>query len=109
MDKKIDAGASFVITQLGYDGHKFEDLIRYHTDKNAHIPTIGSVYLLSPRSARIMNRGRVPGVFVSNDLFHEVLSEWQEPRKGLKKAVERAAKLGVILKGLGYRGIHTYC
>lgn len=106
MDKKIDAGASFVITQLGYNAQNFEDLIQYHTGKNAHIPIIGSVYLLSPRAARAMNRGRVPGVFVSDELFNKVVSEWQEPRKGLKKAVERAAKLGAILKGLGFRGIH---
>jgi methylenetetrahydrofolate reductase (NADPH) len=106
MDKKIAAGASFVITQLGYDARKFEELIRYHTMKNAHIPLIGSVYLLSPRSARAMNRGRVPGAVVSDNLYNKIVSEWREPRSGLKAAVEQAARLGVILKGLGYRGIH---
>lgn len=106
MDRKINAGASFVITQLGYDGNKFEELIQYHTAKNAHIPLIGSVYLLSPRAAKAMNRGRVPGAFVSDNLYRSVISEWQHPRQGLRKAVERAAKLGVILKGLGYKGIH---
>jgi len=106
MDRKIDEGASFVITQLGYDVHKFNELIRYHEDKNAHVPVMASVYLLSPRSARAMNRGRVPGAYVSDNLYNKVVSEWQEPRHGLKVAVERAAKLGVILKGMGYRGIH---
>ncbi len=33
LDKKIDAGAGFVITQLGYDINKFNELIRYHNKK----------------------------------------------------------------------------
>ena len=107
LDMKIEAGASFVITQLGYDVHKFEELIRYHKKHNAHIPVMASVYLLSPKSARAMNRGRVPGVYISDNLYEKVVSEWRiDPRSGLKHAVERAAKLGVVLKGLGYRGIH---
>jgi methylenetetrahydrofolate reductase (NADPH) len=106
MDKKINAGASFAVTQLGYDVDKFDELIRYHRQKNAHVPVIASVYLLSPRAARAMNRGRVPGAYVPDPLYDTVVSEWQEPRYGLKMAVERAAKLGVVLKGMGYRGIH---
>ena len=41
-------GASFVITQLGYDVRKLNERIRYH---NAHIPVMASVYLSSSRSA----------------------------------------------------------
>lgn len=106
LDKKIVAGASFVITQLGYDVKKFRELMQYHMVKNPDIPVMASVYLLSPRSARAMNKGRVPGAYVSDDLFNKVISEWKDARQGLKAAIERAAKLGVILKGLGYRGIH---
>lgn len=106
LDKKIAAGAAFVITQLGYDIQKFQALIQYLKEKNAAIPALASVYLLSPRSARAMNRGRVPGAYVSDSLFESVISEWETPRKGLAAAVERAARLGVIIKGLGYRGMH---
>ena len=106
LDKKIKAGASFVITQLGYDVKKFHDLIQYHTAKNKEVPVMASVYLLSPRSARAMNRGRVPGAYVSDDLFNKIVLEWKDARQGLKAAIDRTAKLGVILKGLGYRGIH---
>jgi methylenetetrahydrofolate reductase (NADH) len=107
LGKKIDAGASFVITQLGYDLQQFSELIRYHKEQHGQIPVMASVYLLSPRSARAMNRGRVPGVHVSDHLYNNVVSEWrQDPRQGLKVAIERAARLGVVLKGLGYRGVH---
>ncbi len=106
LDKKIDAGASFVITQLGYDVKKFQELIQYLNLNHSNIPLMASVYMLSPRSARAMNRKRVPGAYVSNELCSRVLHEWENPRQGLKSAIERAAKLGVMLKGLGYRGIH---
>ena len=106
LDKKIDAGSDFVITQLGYDINKFNELIRYHNEKHALIPVMASVYLLSPKAARAMNRGRVPGAYVSDTLYETVVKEWKTPKKGLKAAIERAACLGVVLKGFGYRGIH---
>ncbi len=107
LDRKIEAGATFVITQLGYDIQKFEKLIRYHKEHNAYIPMIASIYLLSPRAARAMNKGLVPGAYVSDDLYEKVVSEWRiDPHNGLKQSIERAARLGVVLKGLGYRGIH---
>jgi len=106
LDRKIEAGASFVITQLGYDVEKFRELILYNQKKGRNIPILGSVYLLSPRSARAMNKGKVSGAHISDDLFSNVMKEWETARQGLKTAIERTAKLGVILKGLGYRGIH---
>lgn len=106
LDKKIDAGAGFVITQLGYDINKFNELIRYHKEKNSHVPVMGSVYVLSPGAARAMNKGLVPGAFVSDELCHQVVTEWKDREQGQKAAIERAARLGVVLKGLGYRGIH---
>ena len=106
LDKKIDAGSAFVITQLGYDINKFNELIRYHNEKNALIPVIASVYLLSPKAARAMNRGRVPGAHVSDALYETVVREWKTPKEGLNAAIERAARLGVVLKAFGYRGIH---
>jgi methylenetetrahydrofolate reductase (NADPH) len=106
LDRKIDAGASFVITQLGYDINKFNELIRYHNEKNAHIPVMGSVFLLSPKAARAMNRNRVPGAYVSDALYEKVIQEWKTPKEGLNAAIERTARLGAILKGFGFRGIH---
>ena len=106
LDKKIEAGASFIITQLGYDVKKFLELIIYNKKKGRNVPIIGSVYLLSPRSARAMNKGKVPGAYISDDLFNSIMKEWEDTRQGLMHAIERTAKLGVILKGLGYIGIH---
>jgi methylenetetrahydrofolate reductase (NADPH) len=35
-----------------------------------------------------------------------VQKEWKSPERGRDLAIERAARLAVVLKGLGYRGVH---
>lgn len=106
LDLKIRAGSDFIITQLGYDADQFQELITHNRSRSIDVPVLASLYLLSPRSARAMNRGRVPGVTVSDELFNTIIKEWKNSRQGLRHAVERTAKLGAILKGMGYRGIH---
>jgi methylenetetrahydrofolate reductase (NADH) len=104
--RKISAGARFIITQLGYDARKFKELITVLRQLEINLPVFGSIYLLTPRSAKIMNQGKVPGVVVTDRLLEKVSDEWKDPKTGRVKAVERAAKLGAILKGLGYQGMH---
>jgi methylenetetrahydrofolate reductase (NADPH) len=106
LDKKIMAGASFLITQLGYDVRKFQELMTYLKQREEKTAVMASVYLLSPRSARAMNRCRVPGAYIGDDLYNRVIRQWQDPRSGLKHSIDRAARLGVMLKRMGYRGIH---
>ena len=53
--RKIAAGARFIITQLGYDAGKFRELIRIRDFMDIDAPVLGSVYVLKPRSAAIMN------------------------------------------------------
>lgn len=104
--RKVAAGARFVITQLGYDVCKYEELMLMQHRLGITLPTLGSVYLLTPGAARIMNSGKVPGVHVTDELLDTVTREWQDKASGKRAAIERAARLGAVLKGLGYRGIH---
>ena len=106
LERKVEAGASFTITQLGYDIDKYEELIHYNRENNLKIPTLASLYLLGKGPAKPMNAGRVPGVHVSDNLLKKVLSEYETPGEGKKHAMERIARLGVVLKGVGYNGIH---
>jgi methylenetetrahydrofolate reductase (NADPH) len=106
MSRKVAAGARFAITQLGFDARKFQELIGIQRHMMLEIPTLGSVYVLTPKAARIMNQGRVPGAVVTDSLLQTVENEWRDKSAGKIAAVERAARLGAVLRGLGYRGIH---
>lgn len=106
LERKIEAGASFTITQLGYDIDKYEELLLYSKEHAVNIPTLASLYLLGKGPARPMNAGKVPGVHVSDNLLHRVLKEYATPGEGKRHAIERTARLGVVLKGIGYNGIH---
>jgi methylenetetrahydrofolate reductase (NADPH) len=104
--RKAAAGARFAITQLGYDASRFKDLLDAQRALGLELPTLGTVYVLTPASARIMNAGQVPGAVVSDVLLNQIIREWQDQRQGRALAIERAARLGAVLKGMGYRGIH---
>ncbi len=105
--KKIAAGAEFIITQLGYDTRKFAELMTFLRQRGLqHIPVMGSVYVLNPKAAKIMNKGIIPGAVVTDKLLETIKKEWETPEEGQRLAIERAAKLGAVLKGLGYRGMH---
>jgi len=106
MVRKISAGADYMITQLGYDVRKFDELIRIQKETGCSVPTLASLYVLTPGAARMMNQGKIPGCVVTDKLLQQVESEWANKDEGRRSAIERAAKLGVILKGLGYKGIH---
>lgn len=106
LSRKLCGGADFIITQLGYDARKFRELLLYLNRIGSHPPVLGSVYVLTPKVARLMNEGRVPGAVVPDRLLEKVIREWQDPETGRAAAIERAARLGVVLKGLGYKGMH---
>ncbi len=106
MQKKIRAAAAFAITQLGFDVRKFHELICVQRDLHIHTPTLGSVYVLTPGAAKVMANGRVPGAVVTPELLRSVRREWHNKKSGHQAAVERSAKLLVVLKGLGYKGAH---
>jgi len=104
--RKSLAGARFVITQLGYDAKKFRELILIKKHMGLSLPVIGSVYLLTPATARLMHSGQVPGAMISSRLVEDVTGGWKDPASGREASVERAARLAAVLKGIGYRGIH---
>jgi methylenetetrahydrofolate reductase (NADPH) len=104
--RKVAAGAQFVITQLGFDARKFQELIQVMRHLRIEVPVLGSVYLLNPRVAAIMHQGKVPGAVVTDALLARIREEWRDKKEGRRLAIERAARLAAVLKGLGYKGIH---
>ena len=106
MEKKIKAGANYVITQLGYDVRKFAEVIKYLKYKKIDIPILGNVYALNKSVARLMNKGLLPGCVATNDLLQALEREAKSEDKGKTAKLERAAQLMAILKGLEYSGVH---
>ena len=104
--RKVGAGSRFVITQLGYDIAKFSELKQVMAFMGLELPVLGSIYVLTPKAARIMNSGRVPGAVVPDALLRQIEMEWRTPADGRRAAVDRAARQAAVLKGLGYKGIH---
>jgi methylenetetrahydrofolate reductase (NADPH) len=104
--KKIAAGAHFVVTQLGYDVRKYQELLQVQGDMGMTLPTLASVFVLTPTAARLMNQGRIPGAVVTDRLLARVQQEWHNKAHGWEAAIERSARLAAVLKGLGYKGVH---
>jgi methylenetetrahydrofolate reductase (NADPH) len=104
--KKARMGADFIITQVGYDARKFDEVLRFMRGKGIQIPIIGNVYVLTRAVARVMNRGDVPGCVVTDDLYRILEEESRAPDKGKAARLTRAAKLVAVLKGIGYQGVH---
>jgi methylenetetrahydrofolate reductase (NADPH) len=108
LEKKLRAGAHFIVTQLGYDARRSAEFIRYVRQiLRSNIPVLGSVYVLSAGAARFMNRGEVPGCYVDDRLVADLTGEAGAPDKGKGARLERAARQVAILKGLGYNGAHV--
>jgi methylenetetrahydrofolate reductase (NADPH) len=106
MEKKILAGAQFIIQQLGYDARKMEEQILYVRKKGYDTPMIANIYVISAGTARFMHAGNVPGVYMSDEFLAILQEEAKAEDKGRTKRFERAAKMVAIARGLGYAGVH---
>ncbi len=109
MEKKVRAGAEFLITQVGWDWKKSQELMRYMKDNKMNTPVIGNVYWLttSTPAPRLMHDIKLPGCFVSDELLEKLKTE------SLDEHIERAAQQVAMYKSLGYAGadiggVHDY-
>jgi methylenetetrahydrofolate reductase (NADPH) len=107
LDKKLQAGADYVITQLGYDARKHIECLAYLREKAVRrVPVLASVYVLTAGAADLMHRGEIPGCYVSDELLAQVREEAKAEDKGKRTRLERAARQMALLRGLGYNGAH---
>ena len=106
LHKKVEMGADFLITQVGFDVRKFDELLRYTRNNGLRVPILGNVYILNKAVARVMNQGGVPGCVVTDDLYRICEEEAKAPDQGKASRLIRASKLIAMLKGIGYNGVH---
>lgn len=106
LEKKLFAGADFVITQLGYDFRKFDELQRFVSSLGSDIPLIANVFVLNRGTARLMRKGLIAGCMVSDDLYAVLEKEYESNDKGRAASLERAAQMIAAAKGMGFAGVH---
>ena len=106
LHRKVEAGADYVITQLGYDARKFDEILLYMKLNNIDLPVLGNVFIPNLAVAGMMYKGGVPGCVISESLYEQIMLEASSADRGKKARLMRVAKLLVVFKGLGYAGAH---
>ncbi len=106
LKKKIDAGAQFIVTQLGYDARKFHEVLLFMKSNKFNLPLMGNIYILPFGAAKMMNRNDLPGSVVTDKLLADLDRERNDPDKGEGARILRAARMYAIMKGMGYSGAH---
>ena len=106
LDKKIKAGAGFVIPQIGYDARKMQELIQWLALRGYKIPVLANIYAVTYPAARLMHENKIPGCVVTDKLLAQLEEERKSPDKGRDARLLRAARQYAIARGLGYRGAH---
>ena len=107
LHKKLNAGAQFVVSQIGFDARKFHELLHVVRLLGfANVPVVGNVYVLPLGAARLMNGNGLPGCVVSDKLLAQIEQESKAADKGKSARLERAAKTYAMLKGMGFAGTH---
>ena len=106
LHRKVAAGADFVITQLGFDGRKFHELLLYMRQNQLNIPVLGNVFIPTLPVVELMYQGKLPGCVIPEALYEQFQWEARTADRGRKARLLRAARLLAVLKGLGYAGAH---
>jgi methylenetetrahydrofolate reductase (NADPH) len=104
--KKAEAGARFVINQIGWDVRKDDELLRWIRKEKLGLYAVANVYLLSRAAARVFRQGKIPGVVVSDALLELAERQGASPDKGRAFFVDLAAKHVAVARGLGFDGLY---
>jgi methylenetetrahydrofolate reductase (NADH) len=104
--KKAQAGAQFVINQIGWDVRKDDELLRWIRRDGLELRALANVFLLSRASARAFRRGVIPGVIVTDELLELAERHGASADNGRSFFVELAAKHVAIARGLGFDGVY---
>lgn len=106
LGKKVAAGADFVITQIGYDPHKYAEAAYWVDSRNYAVPLIANVMPLTAARARYMRHHQLPGVTITDSLL--ALLETEERTladRGRARVLRRLALQIVGVRLLGYAGV----
>lgn len=72
MSKKIRAGADYLITQIGFDATKHEEVLFWMHANDCRIPIVANLMALNAARARYIRKNRLAGVIITDE-FAELL------------------------------------
>jgi len=104
MLRKINAGAEWILPQLGYDMRKFNELKLFLKLHGLHTPIFGNVYVLNKTIAKLFHLGKLAGCIVSKQQLDDIEKYASGEDKGKKYFQEFAAKQLAVFRGLGFNG-----
>lgn len=101
---KIKAGADFIITQLGFDLAKFQELLFFCRQYDIEKPLLANIFIPSLAVAKVMAAGKVPGVVFPQELVSAMEREHKTTQN--RARLDRAVFMIRAVKELGYHGVH---
>ncbi len=107
LEKKLRAGARFIVSQLGYDARKIHELLMMVRHLGyGDVPVVGNIFILPLGAAQFMNRGGLPGCIATGKLVSILEGESKAADRGKSRSLDRAAKMYAFMKGMGFAGVH---
>ncbi len=104
--KKINLGASFMVTQFGWDMLKLQELRWSLFRRSLHIPSIARFLVLTPDKAEEICSGKLPGVHISPDFQAMLRRETMHSMAQFEAAQWRRIQIHAAgARFLGYSGI----
>jgi len=104
--KKLNFGANFIITQMGWDMMKHQELRWYLNERDFHYPTIARLQVLTPEFSQDIIDGLMPGIYIPRDFRIILEKENQFGYKQFAAAQWRRIQLQIAgCRLLGYSGI----
>ncbi len=106
LGKKVGAGADFIITQIGFDMHKYEEALLWVDTRDYRLPLVANVMPLSAQRARYIRLHQLAGVTVT-DSFLALLEEEERglADKGASRVLRRLALQILGMRYYGYAGV----
>lgn len=107
MAKKVKFGADYLITNCGWDMRKFAELAWYRDARGFRTPLVANLLLPTMGWARGIHSRRLPGVFMSDDLFTKICEEHAQGKDHAKRCAWNRLALQIVgAQHLGYAGVH---
>jgi methylenetetrahydrofolate reductase (NADPH) len=102
--KKLRAGADLLMTQIGWDLRKHEEVRRFLAGHGYRSPLVAEVLLLTPARGDYLRRIGLAGVILTDDLAQRLMEDAAAADGGRASALRRLALQIVNVRDLGYAG-----